>query len=95
MRGFQPEDAGKMNFYLSVGDDTLRHETDAQTIGVILCKTRDKVVAEYALRGMSQPIGVSEFLNAMPLPEKFKGSLPTIEELEAELRALPVAENEA
>ena len=92
MRAFQPEDAGKMNFYLSVVDDTLRHETDAPSIGIVLCKTRDKVVAEYALRGMSQPIGVSEFLHTMVLPEKFKGSLPTIEELEAELRALPDAD---
>ena len=89
MRAFKPEDAGKMNFYLSVVDDTLRHESDAPTIGIVLCKTRDKVVAEYALRGMSQSIGVSEFLHTITLPEKFKGSLPTIEELEAQLRALP------
>ena len=92
MRAFQPEDAGKMNFYLSVVDDTLRHEADAPTIGIVLCKTRDKIVAEYALRGMSQPIGVSEFLHTVTLPDKLKGSLPTIEELEAQLRALPDAE---
>ena len=92
MRAFQPEYAGKMNFYLSVIDDTLRHESDAPTIGIVLCKTRDKVVAEYALRGMSQPIGVSEFLHTMTLPDKLKGSLPTIEELEAQLRTLPDAE---
>ncbi len=89
MRAFKPEDAGKMNFYLSVVDDTLRHESDAASIGIVLCKTRDKVVAEYALRGMSQPIGVSEFLHTITLPDKLKGSLPTIEELEAQLRALP------
>jgi len=85
MRSFAPEDAGKMSFYLSVIDDVLRHEQDQPTIGLILCKTKNKVVAEYALRGMTKPIGVSEMQLLEALPENLKGSLPTIEELEAEL----------
>jgi predicted nuclease of restriction endonuclease-like (RecB) superfamily len=85
MRSFTPEDAGKMSFYLSAIDDLLRHEQDQPTIGLILCKTKNKVVAEYALRGMTKPIGVSEMQLLEALPENLKGSLPTIEELEAEL----------
>jgi hypothetical protein len=85
MRSFAPEDAGKISFYLSAIDDLLRHEQDQPTIGLILCKTKNKLVAEYALRGMTKPIGVSEMQLSDALPENLKGSLPTIEELEAEL----------
>ena len=84
MGEFQPEFAGKMNFYLSAVDDQLRHSTDNPSIGIILCKTRDRVIAEYALRGMSQPMGVAEFLNTIELPKELQGSLPTIAQLEAE-----------
>ena len=82
---FKPEYAGKMNFYLSAVDDLLRHEQDQPSIGIILCKTKNKVVAEYALRDTQKPIGVSSFQLTESLPEKLQGSLPTIEELEAEL----------
>jgi hypothetical protein len=82
---FKPEYAGKMNFYLSAVDDLLRHEQDQPSIGIILCKTKNKVVAEYALRDTRKPIGVSSFRLTESLPEKLQGSLPTIEELEAEL----------
>ena len=85
MRAFQPEFAGKMNFYLSAVNDFLRHPDDQPSIGLILCKTRDRIVAEYALRDFSKPIGVSEYQLAAALPEKLKGTLPTIEELESEL----------
>ncbi len=85
MRGFTPADAGQLNFYLSAIDDLLRHEQDAPTIGLVLCKTKNKVVAEYALRDINKPIGVSEMQLADALPDNLKGSLPTIEELEAEL----------
>jgi predicted nuclease of restriction endonuclease-like (RecB) superfamily len=85
MRAFQPEFAGKMNFYLSAVNDILRHPDDQPSIGLILCKTRDRVVAEYALRDVSKPIGVSEYQLAAALPDKLKGTLPTIEELESEL----------
>lgn len=85
MREFKPEDAGKMNFYLAAVDDLLKHETDAKTLGLVLCKTKNKVVAEYALREITSPIGVSEMQFADALPDDLKGSLPTIEEIEKEL----------
>ena len=82
---FRPEYAGKMNFYLNVVDDHLKHETDNPSIGLILCQDKKKVVAEYALRGLSKPIGISEYELTRALPEELKSSLPTIEEIEAEL----------
>lgn len=83
---FMPEYAGKMNFYLAVVDDLLRHSSDAPTIGLILCKTPNKVVVEYALRDNRNPIGVSEFRLTTALPEELKGTLPSIESLEEELQ---------
>jgi YhcG PDDEXK nuclease domain len=85
MQAFRPEFAGKMNFYLSAVNELLRHQDDQPSIGLILCKTRDRVIAEYSLRDVSKPIGVSEYQLASALPEKLKGTLPTIEELESEL----------
>jgi predicted nuclease of restriction endonuclease-like (RecB) superfamily len=85
MKSFEPEFAGKMNFYLSAVNDLLRHPDDQPSIGLILCKTNDRFVAEYALRDINKPIGISEYRLAESLPEKLKGSLPTIEELESEL----------
>jgi predicted nuclease of restriction endonuclease-like (RecB) superfamily len=85
MKSFEPEFAGKMNFYLSAANDLLRHPDDQPSIGLILCKTKDRFVAEYALRDINKPIGISEYRLAESLPEKLKGSLPTIEELESEL----------
>ena len=82
---FKPEYAGKMNFYCSAVDDLLRHPTDGRTIGLILCQTKDKVVAEYALRDVQKPIGISEFELTRALPENLKSSLPTIEDIEKEL----------
>lgn len=82
MRDFQPEDSGKMNFYLSAIDDLLRHETDQRSIGIVLCKTKNRFIAEYAIRDINKPIGVSDFLLTDSLPENLEGSLPTIEELE-------------
>ncbi len=86
---FKPEYAGKMNFYLSVADDKLRHASDAPSIGLILCQDRNKVVAEYALRGMNKPIGVSEYELTRALPKELRSSLPSIEEIEAELAEMP------
>jgi predicted nuclease of restriction endonuclease-like (RecB) superfamily len=87
MRKFTPEDAGKMNFYLSAVDSQLRHPADAPSIGLILCKTRDRITAEYALRDIAKPIGVAEWQTKLvhSLPEPLKGSLPSIEQIEAEL----------
>ena len=82
---FKPEYAGKMNFYCSVVDDKLRHETDKPTIGLILCQQHNRVLAEYALRGVDKPIGVSSFELTRALPKSLASSLPTIEEIEREL----------
>ncbi len=82
---FKPEYAGKMNFYLSVADDRLRHATDAPSIGLILCQDRNHIVAEYALRGMSKPIGVSKYELTRALPAPLRSALPTVEQIEAEL----------
>lgn len=82
---FKPEYAGKLNFYLSAVDATMRHESDNPSIGLILCKDRKGLIAEYALKDISKPVGVSEYQLVASIPENMKGSLPTIEELEAAL----------
>ena len=82
---FKPEYAGKMNFYCSAVDDLLKHPTDQPTIGLILCQTRDRILAEYSLRDLHKPIGVSEYELTRILPENLKSTLPSIEEIEAEL----------
>ncbi len=86
---FQPEFAGKLNFYLSVVDDTLRHPADQKTIGLLICQDKNKIAAEYSLRDINKPIGVSEYQLTSAIPENLKGSLPTIEELEKELEQKP------
>ena len=82
---FKPEYAGKMNFYLSAIDDLVKHPSDNPSIGLILCKSQNEVLAEYALRDMTKPIGLAEYRLHDALPENIKTALPTIEELEAEL----------
>jgi predicted nuclease of restriction endonuclease-like (RecB) superfamily len=84
---FRPEHAGKMNFYLSAVDDLLKHPDDQPSIGLLLCRSRDRMQVEYALRDVGKPIGVAEWETKMVerLPESLRGSLPTVEELEAEL----------
>jgi predicted nuclease of restriction endonuclease-like (RecB) superfamily len=86
---FKPEFAGKMSFYLSAVDDRLRHPDDQSSIGIILCKARDKVTVEYALRDNRKPIGVSEYRLTTALPRELKSSLPTIAQLEEELHRGP------
>jgi predicted nuclease of restriction endonuclease-like (RecB) superfamily len=85
---FKPEYAGKMNFYLSAVDDLLRHPDDKPSIGIILCKTKNQVVAEYALRDLAKPVGISSYITQLveSLPPALQGSLPSPKELEAELR---------
>lgn len=82
---FQPEFAGKMNFYLSAVDDQLRHPDDQPGIGIILCKAKNSVTVDYALRDMRKPIGVAGYQLTRSLPKRLKSTLPTIKELEAEL----------
>lgn len=82
---FKPEFAGKLNFYLSVVDDFLRDKIDNPTIGILLCKTKNNVLAEYALKDVNKPIGISEYTLTQAIPEEIKTNLPTIEQLEAEL----------
>jgi predicted nuclease of restriction endonuclease-like (RecB) superfamily len=86
-RDFKPGDAGQMNLYLSAADDLLRHPDDLPTIGLLLCKQRNKVVVEYALRGMDRPIGVAEWQTQLveTLPKELESSLPTVAQIEAEL----------
>lgn len=91
---FKPEYAGKINFYCNVVDEQYRHPDDNPTIGLILCQDKKRVLAEYALRGMSKPIGVSEYELTRALPEELKSSLPTIDEIESALSAdLDAGEN--
>jgi predicted nuclease of restriction endonuclease-like (RecB) superfamily len=82
---FKPEYSGKLNFYLSVIDDKLKHKDDNPSIGLILCRSKNKVVAEYSLRGMEKPIGLSEYKLPEKIADKLKAALPSIEELEKEL----------
>lgn len=82
---FKPENMGQLNFYINVVDDTLRGEHDNKTIGLLLCNGGDKVVAQYALSGYDQPIGVSDYQLTKAIPENLKSTLPSIEEVEEEL----------
>ena len=95
-RSFTPGDVGQLNLYLSAVDDLLRHPDDQPTIGLLLCRKKNKLVAEYALRGLDQSIAVAAWQTQLTesLPEDLRGSLPTIEEIEAELgRDLPPADD--
>ncbi len=87
---FIPEFAGKMNFYCSAVDDQLKHATDKPTIGLILCQGKDKLFAEYTLRDIHKPIGISEYELTRILPDNLKGSLPSVEEIEENLNDLGV-----
>jgi predicted nuclease of restriction endonuclease-like (RecB) superfamily len=87
MGEFEPEFAGKMNYYLSAVDDLLKTEIDQPSIGIILCKSKDNLDVEYALRDINKPLGISEF-KFNELPNDLKSALPTVEELENELKYL-------
>ena len=81
----KPEYAGQLNFYINVVDDKMRGENDNKTIGLLLCKGKDEVVAQYALTGYDQPIGISDYQLSKAIPENLKSVLPSIEEVEEEL----------
>ena len=82
---FKPEYAGQLNYYINVVDDKLRGEHDNKTIGLLLCRGKDEVVAQYALSGYDQPIGISDYQLSKAIPEKLKSALPSVEEVEEEL----------
>ncbi|MEX1115139.1 MAG: PDDEXK nuclease domain-containing protein [Akkermansiaceae bacterium] len=82
---FQPEHLGQLGFYLTAVDAQIKHPDDGPTIGLLLCKTKNKVVAEYALRGKDQPLGVAEYQLVESLPAELQTSLPSIEQIEREL----------
>jgi len=82
---FEPEHAGKLNFYLKAVDEQLRREGDEPTIGILICKEKDRLVAEYALSDIHKPIGISEYELTQSLPLEIRSSLPSVEEIEAEL----------
>lgn len=81
---FEPEHVGKLNFYIKAVDEQYKQNGDEPTIGLLLCKSKDKLVAEYALSDINKPMGISEYQLTQILPEKFKASLPTVETIEAE-----------
>ena len=83
---FRPEHAGKMSFYLAAADDLLRQKGDRPSVGLILCRSKNRIVAEYALRDMRKPIGISSYRLTKALPEGLKKRLPTTSELEDRLR---------
>lgn len=83
---FKPEYAGKMNFYLTAVDRLVKHETDNQTIGLILCKTKNKIIAEYALADIRKPVGIATYQFTTSLPEALKNQLPAVDQLEAGLK---------
>jgi predicted nuclease of restriction endonuclease-like (RecB) superfamily len=83
---FKPEYAGKLNFYLSAIDDTMKHENDNPSIGIMLCQSRDKLTAEYALKDINKPIGVSEYKLSDFVPEELADTLPSAEDIEKRVR---------
>lgn len=85
---FRPEHAGKLNVYCNVVDDRLRHETDNPTVGLMLCQNKDSVLAEYALRGIDNPIGIANYELTRSLPTALQSALPSIESIEAEMRGI-------
>ena len=84
---FKPEYAGKLNFYCNIVNDHLKHPTDLPTIGLILCQERNRLLAEYSFVGIDKPIGIATYQLTRALPKEIRSSLPTVEELEAELSA--------
>lgn len=82
---FKPEFAGKLSFYTSAIDGELKQKEDNPTIGILICKSKNDLVVEYALKDINKPLGISEFELTEILPKEYKSSLPTIEEIEAEL----------
>lgn len=92
---FKPEFAGKLNFYISAVDNLLKADGDHPTIGILICKSKNDTVVEYSLKDVNKPIGVSEYLITQHLPNELKSSLPSIEEIEAEVDCFQALEKQA
>ncbi len=86
VREFDPRDMGQLTTYVAAVDDMLRSDIDGQTIGLLICKTKDNVLAQYAANGIKYPVGISEYKLSNILPENYKSSMPTIQEIEEELK---------
>jgi len=82
---FVPEYAGKMNFYLSVLDDQMKSEADNPSVGLILCRDKNKIVAEYALKDMTKPIGVSEYRLFDDVPKELQNTVPSLDDIESRI----------
>lgn len=95
VEAFKPDHLGQLGFYMTAVDEMLAHETDAPTIGLLLCKSKNKVVAEYALRDMKQPLGIAEYQLVESLPEPLQTAMPTIEQIERELGDTNTANEES
>ena len=85
-REFQPTDAGQLNFYVNAINDILKKDTDNETIGILLCKSKEKFTAEYALKNINNPIGVSEYKLLADLPEYLQEQLPKAEDIELHIQ---------
>ena len=86
MTEFKPEYAGKLNFYVSAVDGELKHPADNPTVGILLCKSKNKIIAEYALRNIESPISVNEFKLVAKLPKEYENILPTAADIESRLK---------
>ena len=93
-RKFKPTDAGQLNFYLSAIDDMLRKEGDNPTIGILLCKEKDKLTAEYALKDINKPVGVSEYKLLQDIPEYLQSQLPKAEDIELHIKDIEEIEEQ-
>ena len=89
-REFKPGDPAQLNFYINVINDTLKTDKDNDTIGILLCKGKNEVLAEYALKGFNNPISVSDYKLSKSIPEELKSTLPQIDDLEQELNTIKV-----
>ena len=86
VREFMPVDIGQTGTYVEAVNGILRREGDGPTIGLLICKTKDNVLAKYAVNSSNEPIGISEFMLQNLLPDNFKSALPTIEKIEQQLK---------
>ncbi len=93
-REFKPTDAGQLNFYLSAVDNLIKDKEDNATIGLLLCKEKDNFTAEYALKDINKPIGVSEYKLLEDMPEYLQSQLPRAEDIELHIKDIEEIEEQ-